>query len=183
MLWVNLIMDTFAALALATEAPYDSILEREPYHKHDSIVTEPMWRNVFGHAIYQAIAIFTVIFAGQYIGLCKPYETSCMSTEFFHDPIENKDGYITRIQYCTKFNPWYAKKFYTTKEDVLYWENAFTLRDGIEDDTTEPLADQKRKLVYEDFDEPSLIEFMCDQYAHKKDEDIELELEENEKFN
>jgi len=28
MLWVNLIMDTFAALALATEAPPDDILER-----------------------------------------------------------------------------------------------------------------------------------------------------------
>lgn len=52
MLWVNLIMDTFAALALATEPPYDSILERQPYHKDAAIVTEIMWRNVFGHAIY-----------------------------------------------------------------------------------------------------------------------------------
>jgi Ca2+ transporting ATPase len=30
MLWVNLIMDTFAALALATEAPPDDILDRLP---------------------------------------------------------------------------------------------------------------------------------------------------------
>jgi len=40
MLWVNLIMDTFAALALATEAPYDSILDRQPYKKSDPICTE-----------------------------------------------------------------------------------------------------------------------------------------------
>lgn len=126
MLWVNLIMDTFAALALATEAPYDSILERAPYHKHDSIVTEPMWRNVFGHAIYQAVAIFTVIFAGQYIGLCRPYETSCMSTDDYHEPIVNEAGVTTRIGYCSKFNPWYAKKFYTTDEDKKYWTDAYT---------------------------------------------------------
>lgn len=38
MLWVNLVMDTFGALALATEAPHDSILQRAPYKKSDSIV-------------------------------------------------------------------------------------------------------------------------------------------------
>jgi len=52
MLWVNLIMDTFAALALATEPPDDDILERKPQPSSKSIVTEIMWRNVYGHAIY-----------------------------------------------------------------------------------------------------------------------------------
>lgn len=52
MLWVNLIMDTFAALALATEPPAHDILERQPYDKDAPIVTEVMWRNIFGHFIY-----------------------------------------------------------------------------------------------------------------------------------
>lgn len=52
MLWVNLIMDTLGALALATEPPSEEILNREPYAKDDPIVTKVMWRNVFGHAIY-----------------------------------------------------------------------------------------------------------------------------------
>ena len=38
MLWVNLIMDTFAALALATEPPSLALLDRRPYNKNDSIV-------------------------------------------------------------------------------------------------------------------------------------------------
>lgn len=38
MLWVNLIMDTFAALALATEPPNDSLLERQPVSKFEKIV-------------------------------------------------------------------------------------------------------------------------------------------------
>tara|TARA_B110001469_G_C9469656_1_gene236116 strand:+ start:109 stop:447 length:339 start_codon:yes stop_codon:yes gene_type:complete len=65
MLWVNLIMDTFAALALATEPPAENILERQPMHKDDAIMNKVMWRNVFGHAVYQIIVLIIVIFVGQ----------------------------------------------------------------------------------------------------------------------
>jgi Ca2+-transporting ATPase len=41
-------MDTFAALALATEPPRDELLDRQPYNKDDKIVNEVMWRNIFG---------------------------------------------------------------------------------------------------------------------------------------
>jgi magnesium-transporting ATPase (P-type) len=39
MLWVNLIMDSFAALALATEPPTDELLNRPPYKKDEYIIT------------------------------------------------------------------------------------------------------------------------------------------------
>jgi magnesium-transporting ATPase (P-type) len=42
MLWVNLIMDSFAALALATEPPSDKLLDRAPVRKHEYIVTPDM---------------------------------------------------------------------------------------------------------------------------------------------
>ena len=48
MLWVNLIMDTFAALALATEPPREDIIKGKPYTKTESILTNSMWRNVIG---------------------------------------------------------------------------------------------------------------------------------------
>lgn len=48
MLWVNIIMDTFASLALSTEPPNLELLQRKPYGRSDSIVTPVMWRNVFG---------------------------------------------------------------------------------------------------------------------------------------
>jgi magnesium-transporting ATPase (P-type) len=48
MLWVNLIMDTFAALALATEPPHESILRDQPYSRKEMIVTPVMWRNIVG---------------------------------------------------------------------------------------------------------------------------------------
>jgi magnesium-transporting ATPase (P-type) len=48
MLWVNLIMDTFAALALATDPPGQELMLRKPHGKFDLIVNETMWRNIIG---------------------------------------------------------------------------------------------------------------------------------------
>jgi hypothetical protein len=76
MLWVNLIMDTFAALALATEPPEGNVLTRKPYAKSAAIVTDVMWRNVFGHAIYQSVVLIVLIFTCQ-DRLCKVYDVPC----------------------------------------------------------------------------------------------------------
>lgn len=48
MLWVNLIMDTFAALALATEPPEENVMSRPPRRPSDFIVTPEMARRIFG---------------------------------------------------------------------------------------------------------------------------------------
>lgn len=53
LLWVNLIMDTLAALALATDPPQDSVLDRKPERKHASIISPTMWKMIIGQAIYQ----------------------------------------------------------------------------------------------------------------------------------
>jgi len=64
MLWVNLIMDTFAALALATEPPHDSVLDRKPSSKSDIIVNSVMWRNIALQSIYQIIILLVLMFKG-----------------------------------------------------------------------------------------------------------------------
>jgi len=48
MLWVNLIMDTMGALALATEPPSADVLSQPPYQRTERIVTAVMWRNIVG---------------------------------------------------------------------------------------------------------------------------------------
>ena len=62
LLWVNMIMDSFASLALATEEPKDSILDRPPFPKKAAILTKSMWRSIFGHSIYQFAVLILVIF-------------------------------------------------------------------------------------------------------------------------
>ncbi|MCL2097723.1 MAG: calcium-translocating P-type ATPase, PMCA-type [Bacteroidales bacterium] len=47
MLWVNLIMDTFAALALATEPPDNSVMHHKPRKASDFIITPFMAKNIF----------------------------------------------------------------------------------------------------------------------------------------
>ena len=64
MLWVNLIMDTFASLALATEPPTDDLLHERPYTRNESIITPIMWRNIIGQALYQIIILTVMLFAG-----------------------------------------------------------------------------------------------------------------------
>ncbi|KAK2773625.1 plasma membrane calcium [Onygenales sp. PD_12] len=64
LLWVNLIMDTFAALALATDAPTEKILDRKPTPKNASLFTTTMWKMIIGQSIYQLIVTYTLYFAG-----------------------------------------------------------------------------------------------------------------------
>ncbi len=67
LLWVNLIMDTLAALALATDAPTKKILDRPPQPKSAPLITINMWKMIFGQAIYQLVVTFTLYFAGMTI--------------------------------------------------------------------------------------------------------------------
>ena len=67
MLWVNLIMDSFASLALATEDPTDKLLDRKPYSRDASILTPMMLLNIFSQAIFQIIVLTVIIFYGDYL--------------------------------------------------------------------------------------------------------------------
>ncbi|XP_036389480.1 plasma membrane calcium-transporting ATPase 2-like isoform X1 [Megalops cyprinoides] len=67
MLWVNLIMDTFASLALATEPPTESLLLRKPYGRNNPLISLTMMKNILGHGLYQLSIIFTLLFVGEQI--------------------------------------------------------------------------------------------------------------------
>lgn len=64
MLWVNLIMDTLAALALATEMPTEELLKRKPYGRTKPLISRTMMKNIIGHAVYQMTIIFVLVFVG-----------------------------------------------------------------------------------------------------------------------
>ncbi|KAL3982978.1 calcium-translocating P-type ATPase PMCA-type [Acanthocheilonema viteae] len=66
MLWVNLIMDTLASLALATEMPTEDLLKRKPYGRTSPLISRTMSKNILGHAFYQLLILFALIFAGEH---------------------------------------------------------------------------------------------------------------------
>lgn len=109
LLWVNLVMDTLGALALATEPPSKSILERQPYKKDNPIVTEVMWRNVFGHAIWQIILLSFILLGGQGI-FCQNYNLQCF--EFSK----------TNTDQCIRYNPYYTNQLYLMEDEINAWK-------------------------------------------------------------
>nr|XP_053646869.1 plasma membrane calcium-transporting ATPase 4-like [Cherax quadricarinatus] len=64
MLWVNLIMDTLASLALATEPPTQALLLRKPYGRTMPLLTPIMLRNIIGQAIFMVAIVFLLLFYG-----------------------------------------------------------------------------------------------------------------------
>ena len=116
MLWVNLIMDTFAAIALASLPPSASVMQEKPRRVTDFIITRPMMKNIFGlggfftvvllailiimqHSDIKSMADFLSFQFGEYNGL-SDYELSLFFTLF------------VMLQFWNMFN---AKAFMTGK--------------------------------------------------------------------
>ncbi|XP_075641938.1 calcium-transporting ATPase 1-like isoform X1 [Castanea sativa] len=58
LLWVNMIMDTLGALALATEPPNDDLMKRLPVGRKGNFISNVMWRNILGQSVYQFAIIW-----------------------------------------------------------------------------------------------------------------------------
>ncbi|KAF4341903.1 calcium-translocating P-type ATPase PMCA-type [Fusarium beomiforme] len=84
LLWINLIMDTMAALALATDPPTDAILDRPPQPKSAPLITMNMWKMIIGQSIFQLVVVLVLYFAGDSI---LHYNTSIESEKLQLDTI------------------------------------------------------------------------------------------------
>ena len=67
LLWVNLIMDTLAALALATEPPTDELLLQKPHGRTERIINNIMWKHILGHALWQLGVLLALLYAAYLI--------------------------------------------------------------------------------------------------------------------
>ncbi|KAF8931760.1 PMCA-type calcium-translocating P-type ATPase [Dissophora ornata] len=84
LLWVNLIMDTLAALALATEPPSPEVLKRRPTAKTAPLINFNMWKMIFGQAIFQISLNLALLKFG---------------AQLFH--LQSPDGTVSPIQLAT----------------------------------------------------------------------------------
>ena len=111
MLWINILMDTFAALALATEPPSLALLDQKPYSRAESIVTAVMWRNIIGQVFYQ-LAIFM-----SFLYLIPP---GIIPYSFLHTG-ENANGtdLISQTYYKAKDDGVFDTNFYLKCKPVL----------------------------------------------------------------
>jgi Ca2+ transporting ATPase len=63
MLWVNLVMDTLASLALATEPPTEALLQRKPYGRTKAMVSLGMMKMIVLQSVYQIAILFVLVYA------------------------------------------------------------------------------------------------------------------------
>ncbi|EFJ49476.1 hypothetical protein VOLCADRAFT_104340 [Volvox carteri f. nagariensis] len=62
LLWVNMIMDTLAALALATEDPYPELLQDTPHGRTEPIITGLMYMHIVAAALYKLFWLFACLY-------------------------------------------------------------------------------------------------------------------------
>eukprot|EP00258_Populus_trichocarpa_P037308 XP_024453327.1 putative calcium-transporting ATPase 11, plasma membrane-type isoform X2 [Populus trichocarpa] len=85
LLWVNLIMDTLGALALATEPPHDGLMKRPPIGRNVNIITKTMWRNIIGQSIYQISVLVILQLDGKHLlKLSDSDDTKILNTFIFN---------------------------------------------------------------------------------------------------
>ena len=85
MLWVNLIMDTFAAAALASLPPSWAVMKEKPRksgENADFIITRNMAFNIFAYAIVFVVVQMAQLFYYKADGVITPYEMSSFFTAF-----------------------------------------------------------------------------------------------------
>ncbi len=64
LLWINIIMDTFAALALATDPASEKLLDRKPDRKTAPLFTVEMYKMILLQSVYQIAIILVFYFEG-----------------------------------------------------------------------------------------------------------------------
>lgn len=87
LLWVNLIMDTLAALALATEPPNDELLDQYPTDRKAPLITKKMWKHIFAQAMFQVAINLIFLYGGDrllQLNLTIPHDKAVLRTCVFN---------------------------------------------------------------------------------------------------
>ncbi|KAG2630368.1 hypothetical protein PVAP13_3KG485500 [Panicum virgatum] len=85
LLWVNMIMDTLGALALATEPPNNDLMKREPVGRTGKFITNVMWRNILGMSFYQFFVMWYLQTQGKnFFGLERSDTDVALNTIIFN---------------------------------------------------------------------------------------------------
>jgi len=123
LLWVNLIMDTLAALALGTEKPTGQLLNRKPFGRYDCLLSPHMIRFIIVQGLYQIIVLLVLLFAGnkiEFLGVTCAYQpkpgrfdapvNGCTSAKIDQDGVALQTIVFNAFVYCQVFNEINARR-------------------------------------------------------------------------
>ncbi len=81
LLWVNLIMDTLAAIGLGLEPPHDRLLQKKPRTRNAPLITSSMWFMILGMGAY-VFAVLMILFHWNFLGKGPRYSPEHLSVIF-----------------------------------------------------------------------------------------------------
>jgi calcium-translocating P-type ATPase len=110
LLWVNLIMNSFAALGLSTEKPSRNLLDRPPFKASDSIITPYMMAAIITQSTMQLAILIPLYYFGETIGLAKPFYFA--DNLVFTASQTNKTMVFNTFVFLQLFNQINARKIY-----------------------------------------------------------------------
>ncbi|XP_072979429.1 calcium-transporting ATPase 7, plasma membrane-type-like [Typha angustifolia] len=91
LLWVNLIMDTMGALALATDRPTKELMKKPPVGRTEPLISNVMWRNLIAQALFQIAVLVIFQFKGQSIfGVSKEINNTIIFNTFVFCQVFNE---------------------------------------------------------------------------------------------
>lgn len=123
MLWVNLIMDTFAAMALASLPPSPAVMLDKPRRRTDFIITRPMWRAILGGGLALAAVLIGALFLLETIQTYWLEGVHSICGE--HDPVIEytaiQQFFLPLVQWLDVDDSCASGKFFTLFVFVQFW--------------------------------------------------------------
>ena len=74
MLWISLVIDILATLALATEPPTSNFSKNKPKSRDENLITSDMWRNIIVHSAMQILLLTILLFKSKFLFTLGPAE-------------------------------------------------------------------------------------------------------------
>ncbi len=121
MLWVNLIMDTFAAMALASLPNSERVMRDKPRDRNAFIITRPMCRRIIGVGGAFSVLLIMVLFALEHDDVRHVADLPQMMSMALHNWVHLSTG-----QYQGLFD-YESNIFFTTFVLLQFW-NLFNAR-------------------------------------------------------
>ncbi len=119
MLWVNLVMDSFAALAFASLAPSKNVMHEKPRTSEEPIISKPMAQGIFGIGGILAIFLLGVLFFFQYTDFTSLKDFTYTWTTQKHLSAYELTLFFTTFVMFQFWNLFNAKAFMTGKSALL----------------------------------------------------------------
>lgn len=126
MLWVNLIMDTFAALALASLPPSRRVMEDKPRSQTDNIVAPTMARRIFGLGVFFVVLLFALMQYFRYVEMTSLTQFRC--SDFVASLTHFSGGEFSRYELSVFFSIFVFLQFWNMFNAKAYRSFASALR-------------------------------------------------------